>query len=49
VFRQRIVMPIEGFVHSLGVLENATRKLIEDGRLRRNDGAPPTPVSRNFP
>ncbi|UEM06169.1 hypothetical protein JL101_012260 [Skermanella rosea] len=44
VFRQRIVMPVEGFVHSLGPLERTTRKLMEEGRI-----APPPATSRNFP
>lgn len=44
IFRQRIVMPVEGFVHSLALLERTTRKLIEDGRI-----APPPATSTNFP
>jgi hypothetical protein len=49
VFRQRVVMPLEGFMHSLGILERATQKLIEDGRVRRTDAAPRPPASGNFP
>ena len=49
IFRQRVVMSLEGFMHSLGILEKAKHKLIEDGRLRRVDVAPRPPVSGNFP
>jgi hypothetical protein len=49
IFRQRVVMPLEGFMHSLGMLEKATQKLIGDGRLRRTDTAPRPPASGNFP
>jgi hypothetical protein len=49
IFRQRVVMPLEGFMHSLGMLEKAKQKLIEDGRLRRTDAAPRPPASGNFP
>jgi hypothetical protein len=49
IFRQRIVMPLEGFMHSMGILEKATQKLIEDGRLKRTDAAPHPQASSNFP
>ena len=49
-FRQRVVMPLEGFIHSLGILEKAKQKLVEDGRIRKHAEAPPRPpVSQNFP
>jgi hypothetical protein len=48
-FRQRVVMPLEGFIHSLGILEKATQKLIEDGRIKRTETPDRPSGSRNFP
>jgi hypothetical protein len=49
VFRQRIVMPLEGFIHSLGILEKATHKLVDDGRIKRSEPVIRPTASKNFP
>jgi hypothetical protein len=55
VFRQRIVMPLEGFVRSFGLMAQVMQQLEKQGLIRRSgEGeaklAPdaPTPKSANF-
>lgn len=53
--RQRIVMPLDGFAQSFGVLEQVMSKLIADGLVKRNAASeapaaiPPGGHSPNFP
>jgi hypothetical protein len=40
VVRQRVVMPLDGFIRSLGAMTDLVRKLEEGGMLVRKAGAP---------
>ncbi|BAE52338.1 hypothetical protein amb3534 [Paramagnetospirillum magneticum AMB-1] len=45
--RQRIAMPVDGFLHSLNTMGDLVNKLVEAGVLKRNEqtpGAAPAPV-----
>ena len=37
VFRQRVIMPVEGFVHSFGVMARVMQQLEQKGLVRRAD------------
>lgn len=36
MFRQRIIMPVEGFLRSFASMERVVKKLIEEGHIKRN-------------
>jgi len=42
---QRIIMPLEGFVQSLGVQDNIVKQLIEAGVLKKDEQPASDPVS----
>lgn len=46
--RQRIVMPVDGFLHSLNTMGDLVNKLVEAGVLKRNEqsGVPASPVKK---
>ncbi|WP_096703485.1 hypothetical protein [Magnetospirillum sp. 15-1] len=47
--RQRIAMPVDGFLHSLNTMGDLVNKLVEAGVLKRNEqtaGAAPAPVKK---
>ena len=47
--RQRIAMPVDGFLHSLNTMGDLVNKLVEAGVLKRNEqtaGAVPAPVKK---
>jgi len=58
-FRQRVVMPPEGFLRSFSAMEDLVKKLVDAGVIRRQESAPgsigqestagrPRPASPNF-
>jgi hypothetical protein len=49
VVRQRVVMPLEGFIRSLGAMTDLVRKLEEGGMLVRKAGAPAAAASTPAP
>lgn len=55
IFRQRIIMTVEGFMNARDLIERVARELIEGGVVRRRDGVDQSepPKSRggspNFP
>ena len=59
VFRQRIVMPVDGFLHSFGLMARVMQQLEKQGVIKRQPAgaasgadapavAPPPPKSTNF-
>ena len=49
VFRQRVIMPLEGFVRMFGAVEQVMQKLVQSGIIERREGpaegaAPPAPA-----
>ena len=38
--RQRLVMPVDGFLHSLNTMGDLVNKLVDAGVLKRNEAAP---------
>ncbi|CAK0777929.1 Single-stranded DNA-binding protein [Azospirillaceae bacterium] len=42
-FRQRVIMPIEGFARSFGMMEGVMRRLIQDGVVTVNPDRPGAP------
>ena len=56
VFRQRVVMPIEGFVRTFGLMAQTMQQLEKQGVIKRASGEPqvqapasiPAPKSSNF-
>ena len=43
---QRIIMPLEGFVQSLGVQDNIVKQLIEAGLLKKDEQPASDPASK---
>ena len=43
---QRIIMPLEGFVQSLGVQDNIVKQLIEAGVLKKDEQPASDPASK---
>ena len=41
VFRQRVIMPVEGFVQSFATMARVMQQLEQKGVVRRNDAAAP--------
>ena len=39
--RQRVIMPLEGFLRAFGTQEAVVRKLVADGKVTRQPNAPP--------
>lgn len=42
VATQRIVLPLDGFAASFGMLEAVMKKLVDDGLIQKRQEAPPT-------
>lgn len=40
VFRERVIMPLEGFVRMFGAVEQVMHKLVQSGIIERRDTAP---------
>ena len=39
--RQRVIMPLDGFLRAFGTQEAVVRKLVADGKVTRQPNAPP--------
>ncbi len=49
VFRQRVVMPVDGFMNAFELLERVAGQLVRSGAVERREAPPPPPRgSPNF-
>ncbi len=42
--RQRLILPLDGFLRSFGILQNLVNRLAEEGAVKRTEPAPGAPA-----